>query len=61
MPPARLTTIDDYIGSMPDAVQVVLEDVRRTIRTAAPGVAETISYQIPTMTLDCKNLVHFAA
>jgi uncharacterized protein YdhG (YjbR/CyaY superfamily) len=56
-----LVTIDDYISTFPEDVQVILEQIRRTIRHAAPAVEETISYQMPTLTLDGKDLVHFAA
>jgi|SRR5450759_198533 len=55
------TTIDDYIGSFPDDVQVILKEVRHTIRNAAPSAQETISYQMPTLRLHGRNLVHFAA
>jgi uncharacterized protein YdhG (YjbR/CyaY superfamily) len=41
----QLATIDDYISSRPAAVQFILEQVRRTIRSAAPGASEKISYQ----------------
>lgn len=54
-------TIDDYISSFPEDVQIILEGVRRTIRKAAPGAGETISYQIPTLTLNGRDLVYFAA
>jgi uncharacterized protein YdhG (YjbR/CyaY superfamily) len=57
----QFATIDLYIGSFPDDVQVVLREVRRTIREAVPDAAETISYRIPAMTLHGKNLVSFAA
>jgi uncharacterized protein YdhG (YjbR/CyaY superfamily) len=40
---------------------LILEQVRQTIRRAAPGATERISYQIPTITLNGKNLVYFAA
>ena len=53
-------SIDDYIGSFPQEVRPILEQVRLTIRAAAPGVAETISYDMPTMTLDGRYLVYFA-
>lgn len=53
-------TIDEYIAGFPQEIQEVLERVRTTIRTAAPGAQETIKYQIPTYTLK-GNLVHFAA
>lgn len=52
--------IDEYIAIFPQAVQEILEQIRETIRKAAPDAEETISYQIPTFTLK-GNLVHFAA
>jgi len=57
----RFATVDDYIGSFPEDIQLILAEVRRTIRNAAPGSVETISYQMPTIVLDGKSLVHFAA
>jgi uncharacterized protein YdhG (YjbR/CyaY superfamily) len=57
---ATFATIDDYIGSFPEDVQDVLEQVRRTIRKVVPAGEETISYQIPTITLDGTYLVYFA-
>jgi len=52
--------IDEYISSFPKEVQEILEEIRTVIRNAAPDAEETISYQIPTFTLN-GNLVHFAA
>ena len=52
--------IDEYIARFPDDVRETLEQIRMTIRKAAPDAQETISYQIPTFTL-YGNLVHFAA
>ena len=52
--------IDEYIAVFPQAVQEILEQIRETIRKAAPDAEETISYQIPTFRLR-GNLVHFAA
>jgi uncharacterized protein YdhG (YjbR/CyaY superfamily) len=52
--------IDEYIGGFPDDVQTKLEKLRATIREAAPGAQEKISYQMPTFFLE-GNLVHFAA
>jgi uncharacterized protein YdhG (YjbR/CyaY superfamily)/aminoglycoside phosphotransferase len=53
-------TIDDYIGTFPDDVRAILDEVRRAIRKAAPAAQETISYQIPTFTLNGRRLVSFA-
>jgi uncharacterized protein YdhG (YjbR/CyaY superfamily) len=53
-------SIDDYIAGFPSDTQALLEEVRKTIRRAAPRAEEKISYQIPTFAL-YGNLVHFAA
>jgi uncharacterized protein YdhG (YjbR/CyaY superfamily) len=52
--------IDEYIAGFPKDVQEILEEIRRTIRKAAPDADEAIKYQIPTFILK-GNLVHFAA
>jgi uncharacterized protein YdhG (YjbR/CyaY superfamily) len=57
----KFTTMDAYIASVPKEIQDILEKIRQTIRKAAPGAVEAISYQIPTFKLNGKNLVHFAA
>jgi uncharacterized protein YdhG (YjbR/CyaY superfamily) len=57
---AKFETIDAYIASFPPDVQAKLNAVRRVIRRAAPQTEETISYGIPTFTLDGKYLVYFA-
>ena len=54
-------TVDDYVASLPDDVQPVLERLRASIRAVVPDVEETISYAMPTFTLDGLPLVHLAA
>ncbi len=54
------TDIDSYIACFPATTQKILEEVRLTIRNAAPEAKEKIGYGIPTLTLN-GNLVHFAA
>jgi uncharacterized protein YdhG (YjbR/CyaY superfamily) len=54
------TTIDEYIRTFPAGVQSILQKMRQTIREAAPGATEAISYRMPTFKLN-GNLVHFAA
>lgn len=44
---SKLSGIDAYIAQFPSDVQAVLEQVRQTIRTAAPDALEVISYQMP--------------
>ena len=53
-------TIEEYIADFPKDIQKILEELRVTIRKAAPEGEETINYAIPTFTLN-GNLVHFAA
>ncbi|SRR6266508_150025 len=53
--------IDEYIAGFPNDVQAILEEIRMTIKKAAPDAEETMSYQIPTFTLKGKYLVYFAA
>jgi uncharacterized protein YdhG (YjbR/CyaY superfamily) len=58
--PAAPTNIDEYIAGFPEDIQEILQKIRLTIQKAAPQAEETISYQMPTFTLQ-GNLVHFAA
>jgi uncharacterized protein YdhG (YjbR/CyaY superfamily) len=53
-------SIDEYIATFPEAIQIILEELRATIKASAPDAEEKISYQIPTFALK-GNLVHFAA
>jgi uncharacterized protein YdhG (YjbR/CyaY superfamily) len=53
-------SIDEYIATFPPETQKRLEEVRATIKAAAPEAQEKISYQMPTFYLH-GNLVHFAA
>jgi len=38
---------EEYINSFPQEIRQLLEQVRETIRKAAPGAEEVISYQMP--------------
>jgi uncharacterized protein YdhG (YjbR/CyaY superfamily) len=60
METSKPTTIDEYIQDFPENIQNLLQQVRKTISSAAPGAEEAISYAIPTFKLN-GNLVHFAA
>jgi len=54
------SSIDEYIITFPEDVQVLLQTLRKVINEAAPDATEKISYQMPTFDL-YGNLVHFAA
>lgn len=51
---------DEYISSFPAATQIILQEVRKTIKCAAPNANESISYGMPAYKLDGKALVYFA-
>jgi uncharacterized protein YdhG (YjbR/CyaY superfamily) len=53
-------TIDDYIADCSTAIQQKLNELRITIKKAAPDAQEKISWAMPTFTFK-GNLVHFAA
>ncbi len=53
--------IDTYIATFPESTQRILEQVRATIKKAAPNTEEAIKYGMPTFMLNGKNLVFFAA
>jgi len=56
----QFSSIDEYIATFPENVQKILEELRSTIKAAAPEATETISYNIPTFTLKGKYLIYFA-
>lgn len=60
MKPGGYITIDEYIAMFPKEIQKTLNELRATIKAAAPEAKEKISYQMPTFDLK-GNLVHFAA
>ena len=57
---AKPTDIDSYISKFPADVQVILQEVRETIRRAAPDAEEVISYMMPAFRQH-GILVYFAA
>jgi uncharacterized protein YdhG (YjbR/CyaY superfamily) len=56
----ELKNIDEYIAAFPKDVQVILEEMRKAIKEAAPEAEETISYQMPAFKQN-GILVWFAA
>lgn len=53
-------TVDEYIAGFEPAIQAVLQQVRQTVKQAAPGAEESISYRMPAFRLN-GVLVYFAA
>ena len=54
-------TIDAYIATFPPEVQALLQQIRQVIHNTIPNLGETISYGMPTFTLNGKYLVYIAA
>ncbi len=56
----HFASVDDYIASFPAQTQQRLEEVRRLVASAVPDGEETIAYNMPTITVDGRSVVHFA-
>jgi uncharacterized protein YdhG (YjbR/CyaY superfamily) len=52
-------SVDAYIRSFPGNIQVILQQIRETIKKAAPEAEECISYQMPAYKQN-GPLVYFA-
>lgn len=56
----KFKTIEEYFSTFPEGTQRILEQVRKTIKNAAPGAKEVISYNMPAFKLN-GVLVYYAA
>lgn len=54
-------SVDEYLARCPAGAREHLEALRRALREELPEAEEAIRYDIPTLRLDDKNLIHFAA
>ena len=54
-------TIEQYLAPLPADQRDALQKLRKTIRAAAPGVEECISYGMPGFRYDGRMLVWFGA
>ncbi len=52
-------TTDEYIATFPESIQKLLQEIRETIKKAAPDAEECISYQMPAYKL--KGMVVYFA
>ena len=55
------TTIDDYVAGLAPATAEVVQELRRRVHAARPGVTEVLRYDIPTFQVDRRSRVHVAA
>jgi uncharacterized protein YdhG (YjbR/CyaY superfamily) len=42
-------TIDDYLAELPDERRAAMEQLRQTLKAAAPEATETIAYKMPAL------------
>lgn len=56
----KAQNVDEYITGFPQETQKALEDVRATIKKAAPEAEEMISYAIAAFKLNGRGLIHYA-
>ena len=56
----RPKDVDEYIAAFPEETQKLLNQIRVTVKKAAPKSVEAISYGMPTFKLN-GSLVYFAA
>jgi uncharacterized protein YdhG (YjbR/CyaY superfamily) len=58
---AAPTSVEEYLAALPEEPRAALEELRKTVRSAAPEATETISYQMPTFKDGGRFLVSYAA
>jgi uncharacterized protein YdhG (YjbR/CyaY superfamily) len=58
---AKYASVDEYMATLPDDRRAVMEELRRTVREAAPHATETIAYNMPAFRLGQQFLVSFEA
>lgn len=56
----KFADVDEYVAFLPADVAALLGEVRARLHASVPGLAETISYHMPTFELDGRLLVHVA-
>ena len=58
---SKYESVDDYMAGLPEDRRVAMEQLRRTIRAAAPDAIEAISYNMPSFRQDGRFLVSYEA
>lgn len=60
-PLEKFDNIEEYILNFPTAVQAHLNVILKIVRDSVPEAKECISYDMPTLKLNGKSLLHFGA
>lgn len=58
---AKYETVDAYMAQLPEDRRTAMEELRRTIRAAAPQAEEAISYNMPAFRLGGRFFVSYEA
>jgi uncharacterized protein YdhG (YjbR/CyaY superfamily) len=58
---SRSAEVDAFLAGLPQEMREALEDLRRTIATAAPDAVEGIGYGVPAFKYRGRPLVSFGA
>ena len=57
----KYESVDEYMAGLPSDRRAVMEQLRSTIRAAAPEATEVISYNMPAFRLNGRFLVSYEA
>ena len=61
MTKTKFKTVDEYLSTVPKETRNILEELRKTIKKAAPKADELISYNMPAFKLNGIGLVYYSA
>ena len=56
---SKYESVDEYMAQLPDYRRAVMEQIRSTVRAAAPDASEVIAYNMPAFRLDGRFLVSY--
>lgn len=57
---ARFAGVDDYVAALPPEAAAAVGEIRRRVRALVPDGVEVIRYDMPTVQLDGRSLLHYA-
>ena len=58
---AKYASVDDYMAALPDDRRAAMEQLRETIRSAAPDATEAIAYNMPAFRLGGRFFMSYEA
>ena len=58
---AKYQDVDEYMAQLPEDRRAAMEQLRSTIRSAAPDAVEAISYNMPSFRIGGRFLVSYEA